>query len=135
MTIREAKVSTSRKFLLIAAAFGFTGVAFGAFGAHSLRSTISAEMLSVFETGVRYQMYHAFALVVTAWFLQTNQSSKFEIAAWLFVVGVILFSGSLYALAMTGIHSLGFITPLGGLSLLAGWLVLGLGFWEKKPGQ
>jgi uncharacterized membrane protein YgdD (TMEM256/DUF423 family) len=135
MMIREATVTSSRKFLRIAAAFGFTGVAFGAFGAHALRSTISTEMLSVFETGVRYQMYHAFALFVAAWFLQTSQSSKFEIAAWLFVAGVILFSGSLYALAMTGIHSLGFITPFGGLSFLAGWLVLGLGFWEKKPGQ
>jgi uncharacterized membrane protein YgdD (TMEM256/DUF423 family) len=132
---REATVSSSRKFTLMAAAFGFTGVAFGAFGAHSLRSTISAEMLSVFETGVRYQMYHTFALFVAAWFLQSSQNRKFEIAAWLFVVGEVLFSGSLYALAMTGIRILGFITPFGGLSFLAGWLVLGLGFWEKKPGQ
>lgn len=118
--------------MLIASAFGFTAVAFGAFGAHSLRSTISTEMLSVFETGVRYQMYHTFALFVAAWFLQANQSRKFALAGWLFVVGVVLFSGSLYALAVTGARILGFITPFGGLSFLAGWLALGLGFWETK---
>jgi len=131
MMVEGATVSTSRKFLVIASVFGLTGVALGAFGAHSLRSTISSDMLAVFETGVRYQMYHAFALFVASWSLKARPSRKFRNAAWLFVVGVILFSGSLYALAVTGIRSLGFVTPLGGLSLLAGWLALGLGFWEK----
>ena len=126
---------TSRRFLLIAAAFGLTGVAFGAFGAHSLRTTTSSEMLSVFEMGVRYQMYHAFALFVASWFLQARQNRKFEYAAWLFVAGVILFSGSLYALALTGIRSLGIVTPFGGLCLLTGWLMLAIGFWEQKSGS
>lgn len=124
-----------RKFSVLASLFGLTGVALGAFGAHSLKSTISAEMLSVFETGVRYQMYHTFALFIALWGLQLGKSNKFEIAAWLFVVGVILFSGSLYILAMTGVRSFGFVTPLGGLSLLGGWLFLALGFFEKKPRQ
>ena len=135
MMLRETEMQTSRRFLLIAAAFGLTGVSFGAFGAHSLRTTISSEMLSVFETGVRYQMYHTFALFVTAWSLQARQSRKFENAAWLFVAGTILFSGSLYALALTSIRSLGVVTPFGGLSLLVGWLMLGLGFWEQKSGS
>jgi uncharacterized membrane protein YgdD (TMEM256/DUF423 family) len=128
-------MKTSRRFLLIAAAFGLTGVGLGAFGAHSLRTTISSEMLTVFETGVRYQVYHAFALFVTSWSLQARQSRKFENAAWFFVAGVILFSGSLYALALTGIRSLGIVTPFGGLCLLAGWLVLAIGFWEQKSGS
>lgn len=131
MMMQEAIVPASRKFLVIASVFGLTGVALGAFGAHSLRSTISSDMLAVFETGVRYQMYHAFALFVASWALQARPSKTFKYAAWLFVIGVILFSGSLYALAMTGLRSLGMITPLGGLSFLAGWIALGLGFWEK----
>lgn len=125
-------MSTPRKFLIVASAFGLTGVALGAFGAHSLKSSVPAELLSAFETGVRYQMYHTFALFVAAWALQVRKSRKFEVAGWLFLAGVLLFSGSLYALALTGLRSFGFITPLGGLSLLGGWLALAWGFWEKE---
>lgn len=122
----------SRKFFIVASLFGLTGVALGAFGAHTLRSQISPDMLMVFETGVRYQMYHTFALFVGAWGLQSARSRKFVAAEWLFVAGVALFSGSLYILAMTGIRGLGIITPFGGLSLLGGWLMLALGFIEKR---
>lgn len=122
----------SRKFFIVASLFGLTGVALGAFGAHTLRSQISPDMLMVFETGVRYQMYHTFALFVGAWGLQSAKSRKFVAAEWLFVSGVTLFSGSLYILAMTGIRGLGIITPFGGLSLLGGWLMLALGFIEKR---
>jgi uncharacterized membrane protein YgdD (TMEM256/DUF423 family) len=89
-------------------------------------------MLSVFETGVRYQMYHTFALFFVSWFLQAGQRRKFEIAAWLFVAGVFLFSGSLYVLAITNIRSFGVVTPLGGLCLLGGWILTILGFMETK---
>ena len=128
----EVEVRTSRKFFVIASLFGLTGVAFGAFGAHALKSTISSEMLSIFETGVRYQMYNAFGLFVVSWSLQARESRTFEIAGWLFIAGVILFSGSLYILAVSGIRTFGMVTPLGGLSLLAGWLLLVLGFSGKK---
>lgn len=125
---------TARTFSIIAAAFGMLGIASGAFGAHSLKSVISSEMLTVFETGVRYQMYHCFALFVVAWSLHTRQSRRFRYAGLLFTIGVILFSGSLYALALTDVRALGIITPFGGLSLIAGWLMLGLGYWEKESG-
>ena len=125
-------MQTSQKFLVVASVFGLTGVAFGAFGAHSLKSTISSEMLSIFETGVRYQMYHTFALFFVSWFLQSGHRRKFEIAAWLFIAGVMLFSGSLYILAITNIRRFGVVTPFGGLCLLGGWIMSILGFMEKK---
>lgn len=127
-------MTDSRKFMVIASVFGLTGVALGAFGAHTLRSEISSEMLSVFETGVRYQMYHTFALFIVGWALQSRPNRKISVAGWLFAAGVVLFSASLYALAMSGIRILGFVTPVGGLLFLAGWLMLTLGFLEKGTG-
>src|SRR5438067_1929277 len=116
-----------RTFLLIGAIFGFLGVAFGAFGAHALRSRLSPEMLTVFETGVRYQMYHAFAiLIVAAAIGRIGDAQLLTIAGWLFFAGVILFSGSLYALALSGVGILGAVTPLGGLLFLAGWATLAI---------
>jgi uncharacterized membrane protein YgdD (TMEM256/DUF423 family) len=114
-----------RTFLLLGSVFGFLGVAFGAFGAHALRARLSAEMLGVFETGVRYQMYHVFAvLLVAAAIGKVGNARLLVIAGWLFVAGIVLFSGSLYALALTGSRGLGAITPVGGLLFLAGWAVL-----------
>src|SRR6059036_425870 len=110
-----------RTFLLVGAVLGFLGVALGAFGAHALRSRLSPEMLAVFETGVRYQMYHAFALLVTALALARFDGWLLRTAGWLFTAGIVLFSGSLYALALTGVTVMGAITPLGGLAFLAGW--------------
>jgi uncharacterized membrane protein YgdD (TMEM256/DUF423 family) len=126
-------VRRSRIILVLASAFGATGVALGAFAAHGLRSSVSPEMASVFETGVRYQMYHTFALLVTGWFLERGENRKLFAAAFLFVTGIVLFSGSLYALALTNIQSLGWITPFGGLSFIGGWIVLGWGVARRNP--
>src|SRR5207249_1179064 len=110
-----------RTFLLIGAISGFLGVAFGAFGAHALRERLSPEMLAVFETGVRYQIYHALALFGTGLLLTRMGGWLIATAAWFFVAGIVLFSGSLYALALTGVTILGAVTPVGGLCFLIGW--------------
>ena len=116
-----------RTFLLIGSALGFLGVAFGAFGAHALKTRLSADMLAVFETGVRYQMYHAFAvLIVAAAIGQLGSARLLVLAGWSFAAGVLLFSGTLYALAFTGIGVLGAVTPIGGLLFLAGWACLAI---------
>ena len=115
----------NRTFLLIGAAFGFLGVTFGAFGAHALRNRLSPDMLSVFETGVRYQMYHALAILVVASAMgHFGNARLLGIAGWLFTAGIVLFSGSLFALALSDIRILGAVTPIGGLLFLAGWAVL-----------
>lgn len=116
-----------RTFLFFGSLFGFLGVAFGAFGAHALKSRLSPEMLAVFETGVRYQMYHAFAiLIVAAAIGRIGDANLLVLAGWFFVAGVLLFSGSLYALSLSGVGALGAITPVGGLLFLIGWVCLGL---------
>src|SRR2546425_12624205 len=105
-----------RTFLPIGAIFGFLGVGFGSFGAHALRGRLSPEMLVVFETGVRYQMYHTFAvLIVAAAIGRIGDASLLVIAGWFFFAGILLFSGTLYALAITGVGMLGALTPVGGL--------------------
>ena len=114
----------ARTFFLIGAVSGFVGVALGAFAAHALRGRLSAEMLSVFETGVRYQMYHALAILLIAASLPRLDARLAGIAGWCFTAGISLFSGSLYVLAVTGITTFGAITPIGGLVLLAGWACL-----------
>jgi uncharacterized membrane protein YgdD (TMEM256/DUF423 family) len=113
-----------RTFLILGAASAFVGVAAGAFGAHALKSRLDAEMLAVFETGVRYQMYHALALLAAAWAAARWPGPLTNSAGWLFVAGTVLFSGSLYVLSLTGVRWLGAITPLGGLAFLAGWACL-----------
>jgi uncharacterized membrane protein YgdD (TMEM256/DUF423 family) len=113
-----------RTLLLVGAVAGCIAVGFGAFGAHGLRGRLSPEMLAVFETGVRYQMYHALAILVTAAALGFTEARLLRIGGWLFALGIVLFSGSLYALALTGVTRLGMITPLGGLAFLAGWVAL-----------
>jgi uncharacterized membrane protein YgdD (TMEM256/DUF423 family) len=106
---------------------GFLGVALGAFGAHTLRSRLSPEMLAVFETAVRYHMYHVFAvLIVAAAMGQFGRTSLLVTAGWSFTAGILLFSGSLYALAFTGTGILGAITPFGGILFLLGWALLAL---------
>jgi len=115
-----------RNFLLLGALFGFLAVALGAFGAHALRARLAPEMLAVFETGVRYHMYHALALVLTSLAMARMGGWLLVTAGWCFVAGILLFSGSLYALALTGVTILGAITPLGGLAFLAGWAFLAI---------
>jgi uncharacterized membrane protein YgdD (TMEM256/DUF423 family) len=114
-----------RNFLLIGALCGLLGVAFGAFGAHALRSRLSPEMLTVFETAVRYQMYHTLALLLTAAAIgRIGDARLLVVAGWFFTAGIVLFSGSLYGLALTGVTGLGAITPIGGLAFLLGWASL-----------
>ena len=115
-----------RNFLLFGAVFGFLGVAFGAFGAHALRARLSPDMLAVFETGVRYQMYHALALLLVAAIIPRLGGWLVVAAGWLFTAGIVLFSGSLYLLALTGVTVLGAVTPVGGLAFLAGWACLAI---------
>jgi uncharacterized membrane protein YgdD (TMEM256/DUF423 family) len=117
-------MNSERLFLALGALSAFIGVAAGAFGAHGLKSRLSTEMLVIFETGVRYQMYHAFALLIVAWASSRFSGSLLVTSGWLFVVGTILFSGSLYLLSLTETRWLGAITPLGGLAFLGGWLCL-----------
>ena len=114
-------------FLLMASLFSALAVALGAFGAHALENRLSADLLSTYEVGVRYHFYHALALLgVVAVISRWPESSAALWAGWLFVIGILIFSGSLYILAFTGIRWLGAITPLGGLAFLAGWLCLAL---------
>ncbi len=120
-----------RHLYIGAALAAFLGVALGAFAAHGLKAILAPDMLAVFETGVRYQMYHAFALFAAAWAFARWPSRAFAIAGGLFVAGIVVFSGSLYLLALTDTRWLGAITPLGGLALLAGWLCLAWGAATK----
>jgi len=113
-------------FAIAGALMAFVAVAAGAFGAHALRTRLSPESLAVFETGVRYQMYHALALIAAAWVATRAPGTLAQWAGWLFIVGIVFFSGSLYTLALTGIRWMGAITPLGGVAFLAGWLCLAL---------
>jgi uncharacterized membrane protein YgdD (TMEM256/DUF423 family) len=115
-----------KTFLLIGALAGAVGVGLGAFGAHALRSRLSPEMLAVFETGVRYQMYHALALVALAAIEPRLGGYLVQTAGWSFTVGILLFSGSLYVLALTGAKSFGIVTPFGGLAFLVGWAALAM---------
>ena len=118
-------------FFMIAAILGGLGVALGAFGAHALSARLTPDLLQTFETGVRYHFYHAFALLAVAYAIgRWPQSNLPTIAGWLFVAGVLIFSGSLYLLALTGIRWLGAITPIGGVAFIAGWLCLAWAAWR-----
>lgn len=122
----------SKTFFILGSLFAGLGVAAGAFGAHALASTLSSEALTTFETGVRYQMYHAFALLALAWAITKWPRSikSFNASGWLFTAGILLFSVSLYALALTGLSLLGAITPVGGVAFVLAWLLLLIGAWR-----
>jgi uncharacterized membrane protein YgdD (TMEM256/DUF423 family) len=119
-----------RVFIVCGALSAFVAVAAGAFGAHALRARLGPELLAVFETAARYQMYHALALIAVAWAISRWGTPQLRAAGWLFLAGTILFSGSLYLLALTGVRGLGAVTPFGGLCFLAGWLLLAFGVWR-----
>src|ERR1044072_3802774 len=113
-----------RIFFLIGALSAFVGVAAGAVGAHGVEGRLCADVLAVFETGVRYQMYHAFALIAAAWAASRWPGGLSSASGWLFVAGTVIFSGSLYVLSLTGLRWLGAIKPIGGPGLLPGLLCL-----------
>ena len=116
-------------FFVAGAALSFLAVALGAFGAHALRDRLGADLLSTFETGVRYHFYHALGLFAVA-YASARWPASATAAGWLFIAGIVLFSGSLYLLALTGVRWLGAITPLGGLAFLAGWAAMLWGAWR-----
>lgn len=115
----------SRFFAGTGAWFSALAISAGAFGAHALKSRITSDALDIFEIGVRYQMYHAFGIFLVAWLCFAHPDTKPERSGWLFIAGIVLFPGSLYALSLTGIHWLGAVTPLGGICFVAGWVWLG----------
>ena len=119
-----------RLFAGLGALLAALAVAAGAFGAHGLRGRLSPEMLAVYETGVRYQMYHSLALLAVAWAVARWPGGPAAFAGWLFVAGIVVFSGSLYVLALSDLRWLGAITPLGGLAFIAGWLLLAWAAWR-----
>jgi len=119
-----------RIFFVLGAFSGFLGVALGAFAAHGLKERLDPQMLATFEVGVRYQMYHALALLGVAWAITKWPGTAALAAGWLFVAGTLIFSGSLYLLALSGLRWLGAITPVGGLAFLAGWLCLAWSAWK-----
>lgn len=120
----------SKLFFILGALSAFLGVAIGAFGAHGLKSVITPERLATFETGNRYHMFHSFALFAVAWAITRWNSNYLTISGWSFIAGILLFSGSLYILSITGIRWLGAITPIGGVAFLAGWLLLAWGVYK-----
>ena len=123
-----------RLFFTLGSASAFIAVALGAFGAHALKARLDADLLAVYETGVRYQMTHALALLAVGWAGTRWPGRAVNASGWLFVAGTVLFSGSLYALSLTGVRWLGAITPLGGLAWLAAWLCLARAPWADQKG-
>lgn len=127
-----------KPYLIIAAILGALAVALGAFGAHGLKTKVNADTLQIFETGVKYQFWHVFALIVVALLYQAYPSATMLWSGKLFMAGIILFSGSLYALTFfraggnENMNWLGAVTPFGGLSFIIGWILLVLALWKGK---
>jgi uncharacterized membrane protein YgdD (TMEM256/DUF423 family) len=119
-------------FVSLGALFALAGVAAGAFGAHALRDRLEPALLQVFETAVRYQLVHALALLFTGAHARSAPRAGATLAGWLFVAGIVVFSGSLYALVFTGVRAWGAVTPLGGLCFMAGWLALAIASWPRR---
>ena len=124
----------AKTVLLLAAMSGLLAVMIGAFGAHGLKGRLTEDLMAVYQTGVQYHFYHTIVLlVVGVLLLQYPQASPLQWSAYLLVTGILVFSGSLYILALTGLKWLGAITPLGGLAFIAGWLTLALGIYQYVP--
>lgn len=113
-----------RLFFIVGCLSALIAVAAGAFGAHALRGKLTPDALNTFEVGVRYQLYHALALIAVAWVISHWPNANATIVGWLFVAGTVLFSGSLYMLSLTGVQGFGIVTPVGGVLFIAGWLYL-----------
>lgn len=118
-------------FIIVGAISALLGVAFGAFGAHALKSMVSEYHLSIFETGVRYQMYHSFALILIGILNVIPGQPDLKWSGYAFLLGILIFSGSLYALTLTGIKVLGAVTPIGGVAFIAGWALLAYGYFKQ----
>ncbi len=118
--------STAKLFLSLGAVSGAIGVILGAFGAHGLQDRLTEKLMKTWQTGVEYQFYHTFALLVIGLLALKFQSGLLTSSGWSFVAGILLFSGSLYALSLSGITKFGAITPIGGLFFIAGWILLTL---------
>ena len=114
----------------IGAVAGAVGVMLGAFGAHGLKSRVDADLLAVFETGVRYHMYHALALLAVGWAASRWPGGWVNASGWAFLIGIVVFSGSLYVMTLTGARWLGAVTPLGGLAFISGWVALAVAAWK-----
>ena len=121
-----------RVFFALGAVLAALGVAAGAFGAHALRGRLTPDLLIVFETGVRYHLIHALGLLSVAWAATHWPGQAINAAGWLLLVGILLFSGSLYDLSLGGVRALGAITPVGGVAFIAGWLALAWGVWQGQ---
>ena len=122
----------AKLFLTLASLSGMTAVILGAFGAHALKDRLDDYALGVFETAVQYHFYHSLALLAVGVIaLQQPQAILLKSSGWLFLLGVLIFSGSLYVLALTGVKWLGAITPLGGLAFIAGWACLAVACWKQ----
>jgi uncharacterized membrane protein YgdD (TMEM256/DUF423 family) len=126
------RMSDSSLLLALGSFFAGSAVAAGAFGAHFLKDVLDTSMLAVFDTATRYQMYHALGLCIVAWAVDRYPEKRLEPSGWFFVVGILLFSGSLYGLSLTGIRWFGAATPVGGLVFLVGWILLGYRGWRRK---
>lgn len=117
---------TASRWATVGAVLGGLAVALGAFGAHGLRDRLSPADLDTFDTGARYQMYHALALLAVAWLADRAPSRAAATAGWAFLIGILVFSGSLYLLTLGGLRWMGAVAPLGGVSFLIGWAALAL---------
>jgi uncharacterized membrane protein YgdD (TMEM256/DUF423 family) len=130
MSMARAVVPEMNIWLVIAGINGALAVAAGAFGAHGLQGRLDAHALQVFETGARYHMYHALAIGLAAYAIRGASAGAAQAAAVFFLAGIVLFSGSLYLLALTGVTKLGIVTPFGGLAFIAGWVALAYAGWK-----
>ncbi len=119
----------------LGAVFAALGVMFGAFGAHALKVRVSPEDLAIFEIGVRYQMYHALALIGLGFVASKVDANLLKMSGWLFVVGILIFSGSLYTLVLSGVRIWGAVTPVGGVCLIVAWILLAVVAFRSQWGN
>jgi len=124
-------LTTSRTFIVAGAIGGFLSVGFGAFGAHAIKNNISPDLMTIYQTAVDYQFFHSLGLILIGLIFQQHQQKLIKTAGWLMIVGMVIFSGSLYVLSLTGIRWLGAITPVGGTAFIIAWLLLAIGTIKK----
>jgi uncharacterized membrane protein YgdD (TMEM256/DUF423 family) len=127
-----SRKSDSSLLLALGSFLAGSAIAGGAFGAHFLKDVLDTSMLAVFDTATRYQMYHGLGLCIVAWAVDRYPQKRLEPSGWLFLVGIVLFSGSLYGVSLTGMRWLGAVTPIGGVILLVGWFLLGYRVWTTR---